>query len=363
MSSLKKPRTLTVEEQALQDERNREARLARLAIYNPQLPPPPIAMSPPITSSKASSRGTSPQASSSSSSSSSSSNMNQEEEDKCALCWDPLKNSKVYETQCGHSYHEDCYDQIRDDRCPICRESLDNEQRRPFRRPDVAHMDQLVQPGINPEILGYIQTINNNRLFDLALDITHIIPGITVGELQVMIGNANDSYSDSERSSPASSGYSRSGRGSVSSRSSPAARVYSISSDGSNSSRSSPASSGYSRSSPAARVYSRNSPASSVSSRSSRRSRASSNSSRSSRVLSPHLLVASSNSNLPPSPPPIDLTNFPDWEKTLRDIQKRGEIPESKESKKRKRERKDGGKSKRKNDKKNSHSRKKSPRK
>jgi hypothetical protein len=69
-------------------------------------------------------------------------------------------------------------------------------------------------------------------------------------------------------------------------------------------------------------------------------------------------VVASSNRFRPPSPPPIDLTNFPDWEKTTRNIQNRGEEPESKDSKKRKREPKNGGKSKRKNDKKNSRGRK-----
>ena len=83
MSLRKKPR-LSEEEQALQNERNRIAREARLAnIFPPQ---PPTAMSPPITPPKAQSRRTSPaQSPKTSASSSSSASANMIEEERCAL--------------------------------------------------------------------------------------------------------------------------------------------------------------------------------------------------------------------------------------------------------------------------------------
>ena len=412
MSLRKKPR-LSEEEQALQNERNRIAREARLAnIFPPQ---PPTAMSPPITppkaqspktqSPKAQSRRTSPAqspktSSSSSSSSSSSASANMIEEERCALCLESLKNSNTYKTRCKHQYHEDCYDKIIDEKCPLCRASLDNDPRRPFRRPDSPYMDQLVQPDINPEIYQYIQTIGNDRLFDFALDITRRVPGITLRELQIMIGDVYNSYSDSERSSPASSGYSGSSDGSVYSIHSPASSVYSRNSDGRvYSIDSSPASSNSSRSS-------RRNRASSVSSISSDGSRASSNSSRSSRInpassvssihsrgsrINPvssnssrssleydsshdgNSLSTSSSSNSNRvteqiqtdqvvrnhSPPvSIQVDDDGEWIRDLYGKQNRGEEPESRESKNNKRKRNNGGKSKRKNNKKSSRGRK-----
>jgi hypothetical protein len=313
-----------------------------------------------------------------------------EEEDKCVLCLESLKNSKVYKTLCNHSYHEDCYDQIRDERCPICRDSLDNDPRRPLRRPDSPYTDQLVQPVINPEIIEYIdsfeQTVEGDRLYDLAYDILDMNPYVTLRQLRVMILAAtgredfdvDDLLASFDSDSDFGSVYSRSSRGSVSSRNSPASSV---------SSRNRPASSVSSRNSPASSVSSRNSPASSVSSRNSRRSVSSRNSrgsvssinsrrsvssrnspassvssrrsrgSVSSRSVRPPPMSSSSNSNIVtaqietvrnPSPPvSIEVDDNGEWIKELSRIQRVGE----------KRGRK-GGKSKRKNNKKTSRGRK-----
>jgi hypothetical protein len=388
MSLRKKPR-LSEEEQALQNERNRIAREARLAnIFPPQ---PPTAMSPPITppkaqspkaqSPKAQSRRTSPAqspktSSSSSSSSSSSASANMIEEERCALCLESLKNSNTYKTQCKHQYHEDCYDKIIDEKCPLCREPLDKESRKPVRPPDMAHMDQLVQ--INPEILEYIEnferTVEGDRLYHLAYDILDINPYVTLRELRFMIfaatGNPTHTAPDLLESLDSDSDF-----GSVYSGRSPV---------GSISSRRSPVGSISSRNSPASSVSSRSSPVGSISSRSSRGSTAASelpyyfssdddddlypphpisssmasNASSSSSSIRPPPMSSSSNSNRVtarkktnrvvrnPSPPvSINVGDDDEWIKSLYKIQDRGES--------RKRGRK-GGKSKRKNNKKNS---------
>jgi hypothetical protein len=293
-----------------------------------------------------------------------------EEEDKCVLCLESLKNSKVYKTRCKHSYHEDCYDQIRDERCPMCRESLDNDPRRPVRDADSAYTDQLVQPDINPEIIEYIdsfeQTDEGDRLYDLAYDILDMNPYVTLGQLRFMIfaatnrpqHTAEDLLASLDSDSDFGSVYSRSSHGSVSSRNIPASSVSSRNSPASSvSSRNSrgSVSSRNSRGSVSSRnsrrsVSSRNSPASSVSSRRSRGSV-------SSRSVRPPPMSSSSNSNIVtaqietvrnPSPPvSIEVDDNGEWIKELSRIQRVGE----------KRGRK-GGKSKRKNNKKTSRGRK-----
>lgn len=368
MSLRKKPR-LSEEEQALQDQRNREIREARLALYNlaPPQPPPPIGMS-----SKASSRRTSP--AQSPQASSSSSNMI-EEDDKCSICLDRLTETNIYTTTCGHTFHKGCYNQLQTQQCPMCRASLDEDVLRPA---DRSSFEQLVTPDSDypsddetemERVLRYISTIRDNRLRSLAAQIFHMRNNVSEQQLRFMIlaatGNPTHTAPDLLESL-----YSDSDFGSVSSRSSPVGSVSSRNSRRSVSSRNSRGS-----------VSSRNSPVGSVYSRSSRGSTAASelpyyfssddddnlylphpisssmasNASSSSSSIRPPPMSSSSNSNRVtarkktnrvvrnPSPPvSINVGDDDEWIKSLYNIQNRGE------------KRKRGGKSKRKNNKKNS---------
>ena len=250
MSSFKKPR-LSEEEQALQDQRNREIRERRMANLLPPKPP-----------SRMSSRRTSP-AQSPQASSSSSANM-VEEDDKCVLCLNSLKEKDIYTTHCGHSYHEDCYHKLQTQHCPMCRASLAAEGQRPA---DSSSFEQLVTPDSDYQsddetemdrVLRYIATIRDNRLRLLAAQIFRMRNNVTEQQLRFMIFAATDredftaedllegfdGHSDfgsvSSRSSRASSGYSRNSPvGSISSRNSPVGSISSRTSRGSISSRNS----------------------------------------------------------------------------------------------------------------------------
>lgn len=36
-----------------------------------------------------------------------------EEEDKCSICLESLNTSTVHTTQCGHSFHKSCFEQLK----------------------------------------------------------------------------------------------------------------------------------------------------------------------------------------------------------------------------------------------------------
>ena len=366
MSSFKKPRTLTVAEQALQDEQNRKIREARLKnLLSPPIAMSPPRMSPPRTSPKASSRRTSP--AQSPQASSSSSNM-VEEDDKCSICLDRLTETNIYTTTCGHTFHKGCYNQLQTQQCPMCRASLDEDVLRPA---DRSSFEQLVTPESDNQsddetemdrVLSYIATIRDNRLRSLAAQIFHMRNNVSEQQLRFMIlaatgredftaeellagfGSDSDFGSVSSRSSPVGSISSRSSRRRVSSRNSPVGSISSRSSRGSTAASELPY---YFSSDDDDDLYPPHPISSSMAS----------NASSSSSSIRPPPMSSSSNSNRVtarkktnrvvrnPSPPVSINVGDDEWIKSLYNIQNRGES--------RKRGRK-GGKSKRKNNKKNS---------
>ncbi len=49
------------------------------------------------------------------------------EKDNCPICLNSLTDSEFQTTQCGHSFHKNCFDQLKKkgfDTCPMCRASL-----------------------------------------------------------------------------------------------------------------------------------------------------------------------------------------------------------------------------------------------
>ena len=103
-----------------------------------------------------------------------------EEDDKCSICLNSITESDVYKTQCGHSFHKDCFDQLKKkgfDTCPMCRANLALAK--------VRTNDNDVVNRIRHD--SQSEREEERRLINLALAIINRDNTVTDGELYFML--------------------------------------------------------------------------------------------------------------------------------------------------------------------------------
>lgn len=46
---------------------------------------------------------------------------------ECCICFEPLDSNKIIKLKCNHTFHYDCALKIKNNKCPLCRGFIINE--------------------------------------------------------------------------------------------------------------------------------------------------------------------------------------------------------------------------------------------